>query len=68
MLKLNLRTNKSLYGNGVNPKKTYVEQTYKVNEVGILLVAPWNSHSCVVAEKIMHELSPKMNDFITKYR
>lgn len=65
-LKVRLQTTQNVYSSG--DTKLEFDKTYNTNEVGILLIGLWDTHPCLVAQDKLHQLCPRVNDFITSYR
>ena len=40
------------------------EKTYDSSRVGVLVIGMWSGHQCLVADRILHELSPKVDSFL----
>ncbi len=44
------------------------EKTFDCSRIGVLVIGMWSGHQCLVADRILHEMSPKVDAFLKTCR
>lgn len=65
---LSLRKYQHFFVNSNELELVEKEKTFTTSQVGVLVIGMWSGHQCLVADKILHELSPKVNSFLKTCR
>lgn len=61
---LSFRKYQSFFVNTDELELVEKEKTFESSQVGVLVIGMWSGHQCLVADRILHELSPKVNSFL----
>jgi hypothetical protein len=65
---LSLRKHEYLFMNNDLLECIEKEKMYNTNELAILVIGMWSNHQCLVANRKLEELSPKVDSFLKKGR
>jgi nicotinamidase-related amidase len=65
---LSLRKHQEFFVNSSELELVEKEKTFNSSEVAVLVIGMWSGHQCLVADTILHELSPKVNTFLKTCR
>ena len=64
---LSLRKYQPFFVNN-EPELVEKEKTLDPSKVAVLVIGMWSGHQCLVADRILHELSPKVDSFLRMCR